>query len=398
VKFQGLVHLLAIAGSFGSTFACGKVVDEIGNDGGRDSSGDVFAVDSHSGSNSGDDEIYATPDSSVDVLTPDVVAEVPPCPDAGDSGVPSPSCAPGGDGMTNCGSCNESCCTSPEIEGGTYDRTYTYGDTSSYANPAMVSGFRLDKYLVTVGRFRQFVAAWSNGAGYLPSSGAGKHTHLNAGLGLENSGSPGTYETGWDATDDSYIDPTDANLACQAPSNTWTNTSGGGQENLPINCVTWQEAYAFCIWDGGFLPSEAEWEYAAAGGRQQRQYPWGSTDPGTNNQYAIYGCDYPSAAGICDAPGVGNIAPVGTASRGVGLWGQLDLVGEVWEWNLDWYASYENPCSDCAYLKYSKASLGRVYRGGIYGDVPIFLLPPTRSAHPPTLRNSGFGFRCAKTP
>ena len=72
------------------------------------------------------------------------------------------------------------------------------------------------------------------------------------------------YETGWQSSDDSNIDPTDANLLCAATA-TWTHTAGA-QENLPIDCVNWYEAYAFCIWDGGFLPSEAEWEYAAAGG------------------------------------------------------------------------------------------------------------------------------------
>jgi hypothetical protein len=75
--------------------------------------------------------------------------------------------------------------------------------------------FRLDKYLVTVGRFRQFVAAWNGGAGYFPAAGSGKHTHLKGGQGLENSGDPGTYETGWDATNwnnDADINPTNVNL------------------------------------------------------------------------------------------------------------------------------------------------------------------------------------------
>ena len=184
-----------------------------------------------------------------------------------------------------------------------------------------MSTFRLDKYLVTVGRFRQFVAAWNNGAGWLPAAGSGKHTHLNGGLGLANSGAAGTYETGWVATDDSEIAPTDANLDCDSAYNTWTS-SAGTQENLPINCVNWWEAYAFCIWDGGFLPSEAEWEYAAAGGSQQREYPWGSTDPGTANLYAIYGCYYPTgrAARACEhrAGGDGDAGSgaVGAARHG----------------------------------------------------------------------------------
>ena len=186
--------------------------------------------------------------------------------------------------------------------GSTYYRTYTNSGSgpTGEADPATVSNLRLDKYLVTVGRFRQFVAAWDGGSGWTPAAGSGKHTHLHAGKGLANSGNSGSYEAGWVASDKSNIAPTNANLTSCSPS-PWTNTAGS-QENLPITCVNWYEAYAFCIWDGGFLPSEAEWENAAAGGTQQREYPWGSTAPGTacpgtGCSYAIYGCYYPNGSG-----------------------------------------------------------------------------------------------------
>jgi formylglycine-generating enzyme required for sulfatase activity len=284
------------------------------------------------------------------------------------------------------------------VAGGTYSRTYSNlgsGPTGE-ADPATVSGFRLDKYEVTVGRFRQFVTAWNGGSGYVPPAGSGKHAHLNGGHGLANSASPGTYETGWVASDDSNIAPTNANLTTSCtPYATWT-ASAGSQETLPINCVNWYESAAFCVWDGGFLPSEAEWEYAAAGGSQEKQYPWGSTAPGTacpgtGCQYAIYNCDYPSGSGSCT--GVTSIASVGTATLGAGAWGQLDLAGNVSEWNLDWYATYVDPCTDCAYL--TTASSG-VIRGGLYSTST--LLPPTRNTSTRANPNAGTGFRCARTP
>jgi sulfatase modifying factor 1 len=320
-----------------------------------------------------------------------------------DAGSAPPSCAPGGPGMTDCGPNNESCCTSLEVTGGTYYRTYTNsgnGPTGS-ADPATVSCLRLDKYLVTVGRFRQFVAAWENGSGYMPTAGSGRHTHLNGGNGLNAAG--GGYEPGWDETNwnnTTDVDPTDANLTCD--SNlltlyaTWTPTAGNS-EKLPINCVNWWEAYAFCIWDGGFLPTEAEWEYAAAGGSQQREYPWGTMDPGTSNQYAICGCYYPSGSGTCT--NVSNIAEVGTATQGAGLWGQLDLAGEVWEWNLDWIASsYVNPSIDSVNLT---TSPGRVLKGGDFGASTPDLLPTTSNSHvssAPASRGNNVGFRCARPP
>ena len=288
------------------------------------------------------------------------------------------------------------------MTGGTYNRTYTNtgsGPTGE-ADPATVSSFQLDKYLVTVGRFRRYVNYLTGSMGAPPVNGSGKHTHLNGKLGVANSASAGTYETGWDATDwnqyiatgPSAVNTWDANLACDSSFASWTNAQGS-QETLPVNCVNWYEAYAFCIWDGGFLPSEAEWEYAAAGGSEEQEYPWGSTDPGTASQYAIYDCYYPDGTGTCG--GVRNIAPVGTATLGAARWGQMDMAGEMLEWNLDWYATYVDSCIDCAYVS---PVFYRVIRGGTFHDDTSDLLPPYRDDGYPILRYDDIGFRCARTP
>jgi formylglycine-generating enzyme required for sulfatase activity len=264
------------------------------------------------------------------------------------------------------------------------------------ADDATVSDFRLDRYLVTVGRFRAFVGAWSGGTGYLPAGGSGKHTHLNGGKGLVLAGATSMYEPGWSPTYDAQVTPTSANLtSCQSGVSTWTDLAGGGHENLPINCVDWAEAYAFCIWDGGFLPSESEWEYAAAGGSDQREYPWGQADPGTTNQYAIYGCNYGGGGGTCAT--IASIAPVGAATAGAGLWTQLDLVGDLLVWNLDWYASAYDACVDCVYP--TPGSLAaRVVRGADFTSTGGLLYPAVRSSQPPADRERVIGFRCARVP
>jgi len=309
---------------------------------------------------------------------------------AGDSGALPPSCASGGAGMTNCGACQESCCASQEVPGGPFYRTYSNAGSGATgeADPATVSNFRLDKYLVTVGRFRQFVTAWNNGSGWKPGASAGKHAYLNGGSGLVNAGSGGGYESGWLASDDANVSPTDANLACGTDG--WTNTPAG-QETLPIGCVNWWEAYAFCIWDGGFLPSEAEVAYAEAGGADQREYPWGSASPGTASQYAIFGCDY--GTGACPAT-LANIAPVGTAALGSARWGHLDLTGDVLEWDLDWASGY-TACTDCAYLS---AETQRVVRGTNYGFPATTLVSTYRYYYSPSSRFGGVGFRCGRAP
>jgi formylglycine-generating enzyme required for sulfatase activity len=241
------------------------------------------------------------------------------------------------------------------------------------------------------------VAAWNNGSGYLPPAGSGKHTHLNGGQGLIDVGTEAgtTYETGWSTAYNANVAPTNANLACNTGyDETWTSTPGS-KENLPVNCVNWYEAYAFCVWDGGFLPSEAEYEYAAAGGSDQRMYPWGSTDPANNDYWAIYNCEYPNATASCTGA---DIAPVGFAYGGAGRWGQFDLVGNVYKRVLDWNAPFVSPCTDCANL--SAGGTYRMTRGGYFDSTFYYIESSTRpnAGASPAGRYDFLGFRCARLP
>jgi formylglycine-generating enzyme required for sulfatase activity len=159
--------------------------------------------------------------------------------------------------------------------------------------------------------------------------------------------------------------------------------------------VNWYEAYAFCIWDGGFLPTAAETEYATAAGQQEWEYPWGSTPPGSTNHYAIGGCNYPDATGACSR-GIGNIAPVGTATLGAGLWGQLDLLGEMGQWVLDWDEMTPDQCIDCAALTVAdeRMTLGCSFES----DVSAVQATVQGNPLAPFARSVDVGIRCARTP
>jgi formylglycine-generating enzyme required for sulfatase activity len=170
---------------------------------------------------------------------------------------------------------------------------------------------------------------------------------------------------------------------------TWTQDASSG-DDLPITEVTWWEAYAFCIWDGGFLPSEAEYNYAFMGGSQERQYPWDATGTAISCSDANYSGCYGNAANA-----VGSESPAGD-----GLWGQSDLAGNVWEWQLDWHESpYPTPsCNNCADTADTNASY-RVVRGGGFGIDAADLLASVRDYDAPAGRDyDGLGFRCARTP
>jgi sulfatase modifying factor 1 len=284
-----------------------------------------------------------------------------------------------------------SCCDSPIVNGGTFARSYdvaadgAYGD-SSYG--ATVSDFRLDKYDVTVGRFRQFVAAGHGTQASPPVVGAGAHPNI-AGSGWISS---------WNAR--LLADSTSlvAVIKCDAAYQTWTDTPGGN-ESRPMNCIDWYEAMAFCAWDGGFLPTEAEWNYAASGGSEQRAYPWSSPPAfvGVDGTRASYNdgttCVGDGMAGCA----LTDLVVVGSKPAGDGRWGQADLGGNVWQWMLDWNASPypQNPCNDCANLI---PATFRVIRGGCFDCGPTPLRTGNRDQDMPANRNRDIGVRCARTP
>jgi formylglycine-generating enzyme len=281
-----------------------------------------------------------------------------------------------------------SCCESDTVLGGPFERGYDVAGDGMYTStihPATVSSFRLDKYETTVGRFRAFVAAGMGTQLDPPAADLGAHAQI-----------PGS---GWDASWNANL-PADSNalaalLQCD-PLATWTPTVGAN-EDRPINCVSWFDAMAFCAWDGGYLPTEAEWAYAASGGADQRAYPW-SNPAGSiaiDDAHASYFID---ATEQCFGDGVDGCAitdliDVGTKPLGDGKWGQSDLGGNVWEWSLDWSAAYVDPCIDCANLV---TATMRVIRGAGFDNIDVNLRSQYRFPWDPTVRSRHVGLRCAR--
>lgn len=235
---------------------------------------------------------------------------------------------------------DQDCCSSTLVPGGGYDQGCAPGIYCPEAGAATLSPFKLDVYEVTVSRFRAFVEhGWSNQENP-PPTGAGKN--------------PYTPCTGWDqliGTDGYSPFPKDKAAAeasidaCLHPASdagaqdAGAADGGAADDTLPYACASRAEAIAFCAWDGGFLPSLAEWGFAAAGGAEQRYYPW-SVPSGSkliDAQHAVYN-------GAALAP-VGSRSPLGD-----GRWGQADLAGNVAEWVPDEYAEpppYLPDCHDC---------------------------------------------------
>lgn len=151
--------------------------------------------------------------------------------------------------------------------------------------------------------------------------------------------------------------------------------------NRPVVGVSWFEASAYAAWAGCRLPSEVEWELAAAG-PEGWKYPWG-------NQEAT-----PELLNF-DESRIGNPTPVGVYPRGRTPEGIDDIVGNVWEWCADWYENYpavdgkKNP-------KGPESGTLRVRRGGCFEHVARECRTHFRDAVDPCVRWLGQGFRLVR--
>ena len=154
------------------------------------------------------------------------------------------------------------------------------------------------------------------------------------------------------------------------------------EEDHPIVRVRWADALGFCEWAGGRLPSEAEWEYSARGGREELKYPWGDTLSHENANYRGTGWqdawEYTSPAGSFRANG----------------YGLYDMAGNVWEWLADWYSPNYYSVSPDIDPAGAPTGLERLLVGGSFFNPPRVLRVSDRFKLVPHSYSYDIGFRC----
>jgi formylglycine-generating enzyme required for sulfatase activity len=161
---------------------------------------------------------------------------------------------------------------------------------------------------------------------------------------------------------------------CKAPDLTQMQASDAAM--LPVTGVTHAQAEAYCAWEGGRLPSEAEWVYAAQGSGQPK-YPWGDQDP-----------ECLGDGKICAT----EMSLAGATSFDVSPFGVRDMAGTVSEWTGDWFARWlRAPGTDPMGPASGKEI---VVRGGSVA-APVVALQ-SRSWLPPDRALPSIGFRCVR--
>lgn len=123
------------------------------------------------------------------------------------------------------------------------------------------------------------------------------------------------------------------------PGANWKHPKGPGSsvdkiENHPVVHIAYEDAEAYASWVGKELPTEAEWEYAARGGLDGKNFTWGDEDVQLINPMAnTWQGEFPYQNSLVDK--YEGTSPVGSfAPNGYGLY---DMAGNVWEWTCDWY-------------------------------------------------------------
>ena len=198
------------------------------------------------------------------------------------------------------------------------------------------------------------------------------------------------------------------------PGTDWMHPDGPasnitGKDNDPVVQVSWDDAVAYCAWAGKTLPTEAQWEYAARGGLEQKRYFWGDSDP-TDEQPRcnIWQGRFPDQNTGKD--GYLLRSPVKSfAPNGYGLY---DMAGNVWEWCADWYrADYyrqiarsgdvvRNPQGPSDSFDPDEPGVAkRVQRGGSFLCTDQYCtryMPGSRGKGEASTGTNHVGFRCAR--
>jgi formylglycine-generating enzyme required for sulfatase activity len=203
------------------------------------------------------------------------------------------------------------------------------------------------------------------------------------------------------------------------PGTNWKHPKGPnsnliGLEKHPVVHIAYEDAEAYATWSGKELPTEAEWEFAARGGLDGKNFTWGDNDVQLFNPKAnTWQGEFPYQNLLIDK--YEGTSPVGTFEpNGFGLY---DMAGNVWEWTSDWYVQHLdesahrvktccttniNPrvvSADASYdpnqpeIKIPR----KVIKGGSHLCAPNYCLRYRPAARQPQMIDTGMnhlGFRC----
>ncbi len=252
---------------------------------------------------------------------------------------------------------------------GTNDREWAY-DNERPAHQVDVPAFWMARAPVTNGQYLAFMAAggysqqalWSDaGKAWLAETGAAAPAHW-----LPSDRNEGNSLRGWQAMVFGRREPLEPDAI--------------------VVHVSFHEAEAYARWVGGRLPTEAEWEKAAAWDptkRAARRYPWGD---------APWDATRANLDQERLQPALVNAYPEGASAYGC-----LHLLGDVWEWTDSWFGGYPD-FEAFPYEEYSRVFFGeryRVLRGGAFVTRAVVARNTFRNWDLPERRQIFSGFRCA---